>query len=127
MKLKVKEKDIVKAFVRLFAYRAPKLLKCLIRIENAASIYNASYRNGLVLGVADFLFDLPSYNKEYRSLWIEFKAKGKKQSDVQLEFQKRVEGDGSKYIVCYDAEVAVQGIVDYLKGDNKDDTKRLDE
>lgn len=127
------EKDIVKEFIQIFKFKFPKNFKYLIRIPNEGTIYNGSYRYGLRKGVADFLFNYPSkkyevrYNdnlwrsasvvttERYHNLWIEFKRKGNKQTEDQIQFQKDIEEIGSKYIVCYSAEDAIEQIKLYLQ------------
>lgn len=131
--IKKLEKDIVKEFVQIFKFKFPKYFKYLIRIPNEGTIYNGSYRYGLRKGVADFLFNYPSkkyevqYNdnlwrpssvvttESYHNLWIEFKRKGNKQTEEQIQFQKDMIEIGSKYIVCYSSDEAIKNIENYLK------------
>jgi len=113
-KVKIKEKDIVRDFVELAQYTLKDKFECLIRIENSASMFNAAYRRGMKKGVADFLFDHSSHDGKYRNLWIEFKANKNKQTPEQIEFQKRAENSGSKYIICYNRDNAIKEIKSYL-------------
>lgn len=111
---KIKEIDIIKIFVRLFIYKYPKFKERLIRIENSSSRYNAADRIGQVKGTADFLFDVESADKQYRNLWIEFKAGYNKQQPAQIEFEQSCKRFKSNYIICYTAEDALLKITEHL-------------
>jgi hypothetical protein len=120
MKLKIGkpkklEKHIVSEFVKLFNldFKIKKYTKHLIRIENAACVWNKRQQEGVVKGAADFLFDY-GLSFQYRNLWIEFKRHGNKQTIDQIQFQKDREEAKSKYIVCYSADDAIKEIKNYL-------------
>lgn len=138
------EKQVVKEFVQLFKMKYQKhwYANRLIKTVSEGARLNGAYRCGLIKGVSDFLFDYPGttriykdkrdkgkdiiiYNIEdgmpfvemtYRNLWIEFKAGKNKQTAEQIQFQSSREEDGSKYIVCYSAEDAIEQIKEYLGG-----------
>ena len=52
---------------------------------------------GVLAGVADLVIMLP----QGKSLYIEMKVKGNKQTDNQKDFQQKAEALGYKYYVCY--------------------------
>lgn len=55
---------------------------------------------GVLAGVADLTILLP----QGRSIYIEMKVKGNKQTDNQKDFQQKAEALGYKYYVCYSFE-----------------------
>jgi len=115
------ESDIVSDFIDMFYRIMPKYK--IIRIPNEGTYKNKSIQKGTLIGCADFLFDYTSkfydvvinnYIYKYRNLWIEFKTKTGKQSKKQVEFEKFVESNGSKYIICRSAIEAIDEIKLYL-------------
>lgn len=70
-------------------------------------------RIGVVAGVADLLLLIPSSG--FNGFCIEMKAPKGKQSDLQKEWQGKVERQGYKYILCYSLEQFKKEICNYLK------------
>jgi hypothetical protein len=92
----------------------------LYAVPNGAYLANKTeamklIATGLLPGVADMCLDLP--NKQYHGLKIELKVKGKKQSDQQKLYQKRVEAVGYKYVVVDTLTDFLNSITDYLNID----------
>jgi hypothetical protein len=74
---------------------------------------------GVLAGVSDLLFLYPS--GQYHGLCIEMKAPDGRQRDSQKEWQKAVEEQGYKYILCYGIEEFQTKIKEYLyEGQNSD-------
>lgn len=104
--------------VRLFRMMHPTLSKVLFSVPNGGhrdKITGAILKaEGVVAGVADLLLLHPS--GIYHGLCIEMKTPKGKQQDSQKEWQKEVESQGYKYIVCHSVEEFLNGTEDYLKG-----------
>ena len=67
---------------------------------------------GCVSGVADLFLSMPS--SEYHGLYIETKTPKGKQSKVQKMFQKEVEAQGYKYVICRQLTDFIKLINDYI-------------
>ena len=67
---------------------------------------------GVLAGVSDLLFLYPS--GQYHGLCIEMKAPDGRQRDSQKEWQKAVEEQGYKYILCFGIEEFQTKIKEYL-------------
>lgn len=67
---------------------------------------------GVVAGVADLF--LAVARGGYHGLFIEMKTEKGKQSPAQIEFQKRVEAQGYKYVVCRSLDEFMMVINEYL-------------
>lgn len=73
---------------------------------------------GVVSGVADLMLAVPKYeigNGYYHALFIEMKSGKNKQTANQIAFQKAVELQGYKYVVCRTFEQFQTVITEYLK------------
>ncbi len=70
---------------------------------------------GVKAGVSDLFIYIPT--KNYAGLFVEVKYGKNKQSEYQIDFQKKVEVRGYKYILVYSLQDLVDGIKQYL--DNK--------
>jgi len=70
---------------------------------------------GVVAGVADLLLLYPAGN--CHGLCIEMKKPGGKQSQSQKDWQKEVEAQGYKYIVCYGIEDFRDKVSRYIDGE----------
>ena len=70
-------------------------------------------KSGMSKGIPDINVDYPVGS--YHSLKIEMKWGKNVLSPFQAEKRGLIEAAGSKYIVCYSAKEAIQGLVDYLK------------
>lgn len=67
---------------------------------------------GLVRGVADTILLVPCGG--YHALCVEFKTEKGRQSAEQIEWQKTVEREGYRYVVCRSLEEFKDLIEDYL-------------
>ena len=68
---------------------------------------------GVLAGVADLI--LLKSNADYGALLIEMKTGSGKQSEVQGRWQKAIEKDGYKYVLCRSLEDFMREINAYLK------------
>lgn len=71
---------------------------------------------GVLAGVADLM--LAVARGEWHGLFIEMKTKSGSQRETQKEFQRNVEIQGYKYIICRNFDEFREQVLDYLK--NKD-------
>ena len=111
------ESQIQIACVNWFRLQYPK------HIKNLFSIPNGGFRNkvtgailkkeGALSGVADLELTIP--NKFYHGLFIEMKQPKGTQQESQKEFQKAVEFQGYKYVICKSLEEFMNVINNYLK------------
>lgn len=67
---------------------------------------------GVLAGVADLI--LLKSNADYGALLIEMKTAKGRQSDTQIEWQKLIEKDGYKYVVCRSLDDFVLQVDSYL-------------
>ena len=76
------------------------------------------YREGLTPGVADASLKMPSFNKEYHGMEIEFKKLGAKstQTEAQKAYQKAVEAQGLLYVLIDNVEQFVSEMEMYIGG-----------
>ena len=76
---------------------------------------------GVLAGVADLI--LLKSNTRYGALLIEMKTRTGRQADTQREWQRLIEQDGYKYVVCRSLDDFMREVNDYLSncsvcGDN---------
>lgn len=110
---KHEEDDIQEAFFIAARIMFSKLGKLLYHACNEGKRNPVrSKKIGIVSGVADVHLPIP--NKDYHSLYIEFKAGSNKQTPEQIEFEKQVKAAGNEYVVCYSAASAIEILKDYL-------------
>jgi len=91
--------------------------------KNFFSVPNGGFRNkitgailkkeGALSGVADLQLAVP--NRFYHGLFIEMKQPKGTQQDTQKEFQKAVESQGYKYVICRSLDEFMEIINNYLK------------
>ena len=114
--MKSKEAQLQSACVTWFRYQYPKLSLLLVAVPNGGSrnkIEAANLkRQGVVSGVADLILFIP--NNTYSGLCIEMKYGNGKQSDNQSEWQKAVESQNYKYIICRSFDKFKTEIENYL-------------
>ncbi len=67
---------------------------------------------GVLAGVSDLL--LLVRNKEYGALCIEMKTKKGRQEESQKEWQRLIEQDGYKYVVCRSIDDFIREVKSYL-------------
>lgn len=111
------ESDIQIACVNWFNSELSKLSGLLFSVPNGgqrnAITAKMMKREGVVAGVSDLILFVPS--KGYHALCIEMKTDKGKQSDKQKKWQKMVEKQGYKYIVCRSVDEFAKEITEYLK------------
>jgi hypothetical protein len=67
---------------------------------------------GVLAGVADLI--LLKSNSRYGALLIEMKTRTGRQADTQREWQRLIEQDGYKYVVCRSLDDFMREVNDYL-------------
>ena len=114
------EHEIQVACVEWFRWQWPKYEALLFAVPNGGGRSKAEggklKAEGVRRGVSDLLLLVP--NKDYHGLCIEMKkpSKDSRQSAEQKEWQKEVEKQGYKYIVCRGLEGDFDSQVnEYLK------------
>lgn len=107
------EYNIQSSFFIWVGHLFPELDKKIFHISNEGK-RNKKYvkKSGIKKGVADVFLSKP--NKDYHGLYIEFKTQDGKQSEEQIEFQKQVESEKYKYIICRTAGDAIEEVKKYL-------------
>ena len=105
------------ACVQWFRTQHPKFNHNLFAVPNGGrrdKVTGAKLKaEGVLAGVADLI--LLKSNADYRSLLIEMKTGSGKQSEVQGRWQKAIEKDGYKYVLCRSLEDFMREINAYLK------------
>ena len=93
------ESQLQQMCVRYFRYKYPQYL--IYATPNGGSRNSIEAKRlkaeGVLAGVADLTILLP----QGRSVYIEMKVKGNRQTDHQKDFQQKAEALGYKYYVCY--------------------------
>lgn len=111
------ESDIQIACVNWFNSKLSELSGLLFSVPNGgqrnAITAKMMKREGVVAGVSDLILFVPS--KGYHALCIEMKTDKGKQSDKQKKWQKMVEKQGYKYIICRSVDEFAKEITEYLK------------
>lgn len=104
------------ACVRWFRLKYPKLRNILFAIPNGGrrdAITGAKLKEeGATSGVSDLI--LLKRNRFYGGLCVEMKKLGGYQSPAQKEWQKDVEANGAKYVVCRSLDEFMKVVTDYL-------------
>lgn len=102
--------------VRWFRMQYRDIAFCLYAIPNGGSRDAVTGRRmkdeGVVAGVADLFLSVA--RKGHHGLYIEMKTDKGKQSVAQVEFQKRVELQGYRYVVCRSLDDFMGVVNDYL-------------
>ena len=116
--MKYKESDIQRVCVKWFRYQFPDLARNLISVPNGgyrsavtAAIMKAE---GIVAGASDLVLFVPKLSEGCGALCIEMKTPKGTQSDYQKEWQKAVEAQGYKYVICRSVNEFTDTINDYL-------------
>lgn len=109
------EDDIQKAFF-LFVRKLPIKGICTIHhIPNGGYRHPAEAKKfkaiGVLPGVADVFWPMP--NEEYHGLYIEFKTPKGTQTENQRAFQRNVEENGYKYVICRNYQAAINEVLSY--------------
>ena len=102
---------------RWFCLQYPNLRGLLFSVPNGGQrnkIVAAKLKaEGVVAGVSDMI--LLKANNKYNALCIEMKTGKGVQTPAQKEWQKMVEGNGSRYEVCRSISQFMEIVNDYLK------------
>ena len=110
------EHKIQCACVRWFRLKFPKLRNILFAIPNGGrrdAVTGAKLKEeGATSGVSDLI--LLKSNRFYGGLCIEMKKPGGYQSPAQKQWQKDVEANGAKYVVCKSLDEFMKVVTDYL-------------
>ena len=113
------ESDIQIACVNWFRSELSELSDLLFSVPNGgqrnAITAKMMKREGVVAGVSDLILFVP--RKGYHALCIEMKTDKGKQSDKQKRWQKQVERQGYKYIICRSVDEFAREITEYLKAE----------
>lgn len=100
--MKHQESSLQTACVRWFRCQYPNLIIYAVPNGGSRNVREAQRlkAEGVLAGVADLVVMLP----KGKSLYIEMKVKGNRQTDNQKEFQKKAITLGYIYAVCYTFE-----------------------
>ena len=104
------------ACVQWFHYQYPNHAHNLFAVANGGKrdkVTAAKLKaEGALAGVADLILLLP--NKQYHALCIEMKTRIGKQATTQKAWQKAIEKDGYKYIVCRSIDEFIKEVDEYI-------------
>lgn len=104
------------ACVQWFRYQHPECHHNLFSSPNGGKrdkVTAAKLKaEGVLAGVADLI--LLKRNAKYGALLIEMKTRTGRQSDTQREWQRLIEKDGYKYVVCRSLEDFIREVSEYL-------------
>ncbi len=103
--------------VNWFHYQYPKYNLNLFAVPNGGRRDKVTAgklkAEGVVAGVSDLILALRTY--EYGALFIEMKTEKGKQSESQKIWQRKMEQDGYKYVVCHSFDEFKYEVEEYLK------------
>lgn len=103
--------------VKWFRLQYPQLARLLFAVPNggARNKVTASVlkSEGVTAGVADLILFAPRGG--FHALCIEMKTETGRQSSEQKEWQREVEGQGYKYVLCRTFEDFFEMVVNYLE------------
>ena len=104
------------ACIRWYRYQYPKMRHNLFAVPNGGWREKATAgkmkAEGVLPGVADLI--LLKSNAHYGALLIEMKTRKGSQSEHQKQWQKQIEADGYKYVVCRSLEDFMREVKAYL-------------
>lgn len=110
------EHQIQCACVQWFHYQHPGLRHNLFAVPNGGrrdKVTAAKLKaEGVLAGVADLI--LLKSNSRYGALLIEMKTRKGRQADTQREWQRRIEADGYKYVVCRSVDDFMREVNAYI-------------
>ena len=100
--MKHQESTLQAACVRWFRYQYSNLVIYAVPNGGSRNVREAQRlkAEGVLAGVADLVVLLP----QGKSLYIEMKVKGNRQTNNQKDFQKKAIALGHNYAVCYTFE-----------------------
>lgn len=117
------ESRIQQACVRWFSLQYPQYKGLLFAVPNGGrrdAVTGAMLKaEGVVAGVSDLILFLP--RKGFHALCIEMKTQSKasKQQDTQKQWQRSVEAQGYKYIICRSVMEFISFVNEYLTESQK--------
>lgn len=115
--MKTIESDIQIACVKWFRYQYPEYVGVFFAVPNGGkrNARTAEYLKleGVLAGVSDLI--LLVARGEYHGLCIEMKAPKGVQQPTQKEFQKAVESQGYRYVICRSFQEFETEIKTYLQ------------
>jgi len=104
------------ACVQWFRYQHPECRHNLFAVPNGGRRDKTTAAKmkaeGVLAGVADLILLKP--NSKYCALLIEMKTRTGRQADTQHEWQRLIERDGYKYVVCRSLEDFIREVDMYL-------------
>jgi len=102
--------------IRILEKEEP-ILKLLHAVPNQAAWKNAKKytAEGMRKGWPDCAFPVKSACGSFHSLYIEFKTDKGRLTDEQVEYLNLLTESGAMCVVCRDAEIAVELVMEYLK------------
>lgn len=104
------------ACIRWYRYQYKKMHHNLFAVPNGGwrdkTTAEKMKKEGVLAGVADLI--LLKSNAHYGALLIEMKTSKGCQSEHQKEWQKQIEADGYKYVVCRSLEDFMREVKAYL-------------
>lgn len=111
------EDDLQIACVNWFSYQYPKLAKLLHHSPNGGKRDAREAARFKAMGVRPGFPDLILLHASngYHFLCIEMKTETGKQSDYQKDYQRIVEAQGGKYVVCRSLDDFIREVNDYIK------------
>lgn len=109
--MKHQESTLQTTCVRWFRYQYPQLVIYAVPNGGSRNVLEAQRlkAEGVLAGVADLVVLLP----QGKSLYIEMKVKGNRQTQNQKDFQNKVIALGHTYAVCYTFEEFQKVIENY--------------
>lgn len=110
------ESNIQKACVKWFRYSYAKYNGVFFSVPNGGNrdvVTGSSLKDeGVLAGVADLI--LLVSNDAYHGLCVEMKKPKGTQQETQKVFQRAVENQGYKYVLCYSIDDFIREIKEYL-------------
>ena len=102
--------------IRILEKEEP-ILKLLHAVPNQAAWKNAKKytAEGMRKGWPDCAFPVKSACGSFHSLYIEFKTDKGRLTEEQVDYLNLLTENGSLCVVCRDAEIAVELVMEYLK------------
>ena len=106
--------------IRILEQEEPRL-KLVHAICNQAAWKSASkyVKEGLRKGWPDVGFPVKSATGEFNGLYIEFKTDKGRISEEQADYLDLLSKSGSLCVVCRDADIAMELVLEYLKEDGE--------
>ena len=110
------EHHLQAACVQWFRLQYPKLKHNLFAIPNGGrrdQVTGARLKlEGVLPGVADLILLKP--NKQFHALLIEMKTRLGRQSEAQRQWQRLIEADGYRYVICRTTADFIRTVNEYL-------------